>query len=381
MTELEQSSAFLFYNSNDGKIRIQVILGDETVWTSQKGMAEIFEVDRVTITGHLQNIFKSSELQEDSVCRKILHTAEDGKKYMVNFYNLDAIIAVGYRVNSYRATQFRVWATRILKEYLIKGFVLDDERLKQGKKIFNKDYFDELIERIREIRASERRFYQKITDIYAECSSDYDKDSPLTDTFFKTVQNKLEFAITKHTAAEIVVQRASAQKPNMGLTSWKNEPTGGKILKSDVSVAKNYLSEQEIKELNIIVNMYLDYAELQATRHNIIPMADWIKKLDTFLNFNEYDILHDAGSMKADVAKHFAEKEYQKFRVQQDKEFESDFDKTVKEIKENQSLPKEDFVIEQKQPLSPFDQDLNTLIKTPPQKTPSEISEKDNTVL
>lgn len=381
MTELEQSSAFLFYNSNDGKIRIQVILGDETVWTSQKGMAEIFEVDRVTITGHLQNIFKSSELQEDSVCRKILHTAEDGKKYMVNFYNLDAIIAVGYRVNSYRATQFRVWATRILKEYLIKGFVLDDERLKQGKRIFNKDYFDELIERIREIRASERRFYQKITDIYAECSSDYDKDSPLTDTFFKTVQNKLEFAITKHTAAEIVVQRASAQKPNMGLTSWKNEPTGGKILKSDVSVAKNYLSEQEIKELNIIVNMYLDYAELQATRHNIIPMADWIKKLDTFLNFNEYDILHDAGSMKADVAKHFAEKEYQKFRVQQDKEFESDFDKTVKEIKENQSLPKEDFVIEQKQPLSPFDQDLNTLIKTPPQKTPSEISEKDNTVL
>jgi len=204
MTELEKSSAFLFYNSNDGKIRIQVILGDETVWTTQKGMAEIFETTRENIPIHLGNIFESGELDENSVSKEILHTAEDGKKYKTKFYNLDTIIAVGYRVNSYRATQFRIWATRIVKEYLVKGFVLDDERLKQGKRIFNKDYFDELIERIREIRASERRFYQKITDIYAECSSDYDKDSPLTHTFFKTVQNKLEFAITKHTAAELL---------------------------------------------------------------------------------------------------------------------------------------------------------------------------------
>lgn len=365
MTDIEKTSAFLFYNSNDGKIRIQVILGDETVWTTQKGMSEIFETTKQNISLHIQNIFESKELEEDSVVKEILTTADDGKNYNTKFYNLDTIIAVGYRVNSYRATQFRVWATRILKEYLVKGFVLDDERLKQGKRIFNKDYFDELIERIREIRASERRFYQKITDIYAECSSDYDKDAPLTHTFFKTVQNKLEFAITKHTAAEIVVARASSQKPNMGLTSWKNEPLGGKILKTDVSVAKNYLSEQEIKELNIIVNMYLDYAELQATRHNLIPMAEWVKKLDTFLHFNEYDILHDAGRMKAEVAKQFAEREFEKFRVIQDENYESDFDKVVKGIKENQSLPAED-ATEQKD-LNPFDKTLKGILGVPPE--------------
>jgi len=342
MSDLDKKTNFLFYNSHDGKIKIQVILGDETVWTTQKGMAEIFEVERVTITEHLQNIFKSSELEEDSVCRKIRHTAEDGKNYMVNFYNLDAIIAVGYRVNSYRATQFRIWATKILKEYLVKGFVLDDERLKQGNRIFNKDYFDELVERIREIRASERRFYQKITDLFAECSVDYDPESSTTHLFFQTIQNKLEYAITKHTAAEIIASRVDAKKPNMGLTSWKNEFRGGKIQKLDVGVAKNYLLEPEIKELNIIVNMYLDYAELQATKKRLMKMSDWIDKLNTFLKFNEYDILNDAGKMKMEVARQLAEKEYDKFRVIQDKTYESDFDKVVKGIKEKHILPKEE---------------------------------------
>jgi hypothetical protein len=354
MDELDKNSAFLFYISNDGKIKIQILLGDETVWATQKGMGEIFETTRENITIHLKNIFESGELEEDSVSKEILHTAADGKKYKTKFYNLDVIIAIGYRVNSYQATQFRKWATGVLKEFLIKGFVLDDDRLKQGKKLFNKDYFDELVERIREIRASERRFYQKITDIYAECSIDYDPNSPLTTRFFQTVQNKLEYAITQLTAPEIISSRADAEKPYMGLTSWKNEPRGGKILKSDVGIAKNYLNDKEIRELNIIVNMYLDYAELQATKQRPTKMKDWIEKLDTFLKFNEYNLLRDAGKIKSEVAKQFAEKEYEKFRIIQDKEYESDFDKIVKDIKEKHMLPKETIKNEDAKPLSEF---------------------------
>jgi len=275
MSELPQKSSneLILYASPEGRIRIEVLVHDETVWLTQKRLSELFGVDRSVITKHLKNIFEEQELDKDSVSAKFAHTAEDGKTYQTQFYNLDAIISVGYRVNSYQATQFRIWATRTLKEYITKGFVMDDERLKQGGTLFGKDYFDELLERIREIRASERRFYQKITDIYAQCSIDYDSKAPITQNFYATVQNKLHWAITGHTAAEIIAERADAKKPHMGLTTWKNAPES-KILKTDVSIAKNYLNEKELKELNRIVTMYLDYAELQAERQNPMRMAD-----------------------------------------------------------------------------------------------------------
>jgi len=318
----------LFYTTPDGEIKLDVLFSDETFWLTQKKMAELFGVDRSVITKHLRNIFSEGELEEKAVCAKIAHTASDGKRYNTSYYNLDAIISVGYRVNSSKATQFRIWATKTLREFIIKGFVLDDERLKNGRH-FGKDYFDELLERIREIRASERRFYQKITDIYAECSIDYDPSAEITKTFYVTVQNKLHWAITGKTAAEIIAFRADASKPNMGLTTWKNAPKG-KILKSDVSIAKNYLSEKELSELNRIVNMYLDYAELQASRQILMKMKDWADKLDAFLKFNDYEVLKDAGKISAEVAKSLAEGEYGKFRVEQDRKYESDFDKEVK---------------------------------------------------
>jgi len=318
----------LFYTTPDGEIKLDVLFSDETFWLTQKKMAELFGVDRSVITKHLRNIFSEGELEEKAVCAKIAHTASDGKRYNTSYYNLDAIISVGYRVNSSKATQFRIWATKTLREFIIKGFVLDDERLKNGRH-FGKDYFDELLERIREIRASERRFYQKITDIYAECSIDYDPSAEITKTFYATVQNKLHWAITGKTAAEIIAFRADASKPNMGLTTWKNAPKG-KILKSDVSIAKNYLSEKELSELNRIVNMYLDYAELQASRQILMKMKDWADKLDAFLKFNDYEVLKDAGKISAEVAKSLAEGEYGKFRVEQDRKYESDFDKEVK---------------------------------------------------
>lgn len=249
----------------------------------------------------------------------------------VSFYNLDVIISVGYRVKSQKGTQFRIWATGILREFIIKGFAMDDERLKQGNTLFGKDYFDELLERIREIRASERRFYQKITDIYAQCSMDYDPQAEITQTFYKTVQNKLHWATTEHTAAEIINDRADARKPNMGLTNWKNAPKG-KVSKTDITVAKNFISEKELKELNRIVTMYLDFAELQAERQNPMKMNDWIGRLDAFLQFNDYKVLKDAGKISAAIAKKLAEQEYQKFRIEQDKSFESDFDLEVKRI-------------------------------------------------
>ncbi len=324
-------SDFLFYTSLEGKTKIQVILNDETVWLTQKSIAELFGVQRPAITKHLKNIFDSDELNENSVSSILEHTADDNKIYKTKFYNLDAIISVGYRVNSKQATRFRQWATNILQEFLIKGFALDDERLKQGKQLFGKDYFDELLERIREIRASERRFYQKITDIYAQCSIDYDAKSELTRTFYKTVQNKLHWAITGQTAAEIIQSRVNADKPHLGLTSWKNLPKG-KVLKSDTSIAKNYLNQIEIEALNEIVTMYLDYAGNQAKRQILMKMKDWIGKLDAFLQFNQYDILKNAGKVSAKVAKELAENEYKKFRIKQDNNFLSDFDNQIKRI-------------------------------------------------
>mgnify|MGYP001208009594 CR=1 FL=1 len=328
-----QHSDIIFYNTPTGDVKIEVIFNDETFWLTQKRMAELFGVESHTITYHLKEIYKTGELEETATARKIRVVQKEGNRDVtrdLDFYNLDAIIAVGYRVNSYQATQFRIWATKTLREFIIKGFVLDDERLKQGKR-FGKDYFDELLERIREIRASERRFYLKITDIYEQCSIDYSKDAEITQKFFKTVQNKLHWAITGKTAAELIADRADASQPNMGLTTWKNAPKG-KVLKTDIGTAKNYLQEKEIKELERIVTMYLDFAELQAERQIPMKMADWVTRLDAFLQFNEYNILKDAGKVSHDVAMKLAEKEYSKFRVIQDRNFESDFDKEVKKI-------------------------------------------------
>ncbi len=331
MSQEPLANDIIFYNTPTGDVKIEVIFNNETFWLTQKRLAELFGVEVPAISKHLKNIFESEELDESSVVSKMETTASDGKKYLTAFYNLDAIIAVGYRVNSYQATQFRIWATKTLKEYIVKGFVLDDERLKQGKR-FGRDYFDELLERIREIRASERRFYLKITDIYEQCSIDYKKDADITQKFFKTVQNKLHFAISGKTAAQIIAERVSADKPNMGLQTFKNAP-GGKVLKSDIGIAKNYLIEKEIKELERVVAMYLDYAELQASRQIPMKMSDWISRLDAFLQFNEYEILNDSGKVSHEVAVKLAEKEYDKFRVIQDQNFESDFDLEIKKIK------------------------------------------------
>lgn len=328
-----QSSDIIFYSSPDGNIHVEVIFSDETCWLTINKMADLFGTSKQNISYHLQNIYKENELDQGATVKEFLTVQDEGGRKVsrtLEYYNLDAIIAVGYRVNSHQATQFRIWATKTLKEFIIKGFVLDDERLKQGKR-FGKDYFDELLERIREIRASERRFYQKITDIYQQCSIDYDKDAEITQTFFKTVQNKLHWAITGKTAAEIIAERADASKPKMGLQTWKNAPQG-KIQKTDVTVAKNYLIEKEIKELERVVTMYLDYAENQASRQTPMKMADWAQKLDAFLQFNEYQILTDAGKLSNAVAKKLAEEEFDKFRVVQDMEFESDFDREMKKV-------------------------------------------------
>ncbi len=319
------ANEILLYTTKDGEVRINVLYGDQNIWLTQKKMASLFAVQIPAINKHLKNIFESGELVEDSVVSILETTAADGKNYSTKLYNLDAIIGVGYRVNSRQATDFRIWATKILREFIVKGFVLDSSRLKNGSK-FGQDYFDELLEKIREIRASERRFYQKITDIYAECSADYDSTSDITKQFYAQVQNKLHFAIHGSTAAEIIHSRADHKKQFMGLTTWKNAPSG-KILKSDVSIAKNYLMGSEIKELNHIVTMYLDYAELQASKQRLMKMQDWTLKLDAFLSFNELNILKNAGKMSAEVAKALAEDEYNKYRVIQDQLHQSDFDK------------------------------------------------------
>ncbi|MCC5834349.1 MAG: virulence RhuM family protein [Opitutales bacterium] len=325
----------IFYRTPKGDRRIDVIYRDETFWMPQRALADLFAVGVPAINKHLKNIFDSGELSADSTVSKMEIVRMEGTREVrrkVDCYSLDAIIAVGYRVNSYEATQFRIWATRTLKEFIIKGFVLDDERLKQGKS-FDKDYFDELLERIREIRASERRFYQKITDIYA-LSADYDPQAPITRDFFATVQNKLHWAITGKTAAETIYLNADASKPNMGLTTWKSGPEG-KVLKSDVTVAKNYLNEQHIRELNRIVSAYLDLAENRAERQIAMNMADWVRFLDSFLELSNYPVLEDKGTISALEAKIKAEAEFQTFRKRQDREFISDFDAEVKRLKGN----------------------------------------------
>ena len=334
------TSPFMFYAASGGAVKVQVMLGDETVWASQKGMAEIFDVDVRTINEHLQNIYKSEELDSSTTIRKFRIVVDSGNDYDVNFYNLDAIISVGYRVNSVQATQFRKWATLVLKEYLIKGYVLDDDRLKQGNKLFGKDYFDDLLEKIREIRASERRFYQKITDIYAQCSVDYDKDSPISQQFYAHVQDKLHFAIHGHTSAELIKLRADASKPHMGLYSYKNVAKGGKVTKLDVTVGKNYLNQEELDSMNRLVSMYLDWAENFARRQKLLTMKDWAEKLDGFLQFNAYDVLENYGHTRRDVAEKHAINEYEKFRVIQDVEYRSDFDEVVDAIKIKKQLPK-----------------------------------------
>jgi hypothetical protein len=326
-------SSFILYTAADGNVKVEVFVQDETVWLTQKAMADLFGVKIPAISKHLANIFETGELNKEATL-SILETVQtEGKRQVsrkVEFYNLDAIIAVGYRVNSYQATQFRIWATKTLKEFIIKGFVLDDERLKQGKTLFGRDYFEELLERIREIRASERRFYQKITDIYS-LSADYDKNAPITKDFFASVQNKLHWAITGKTAAEIIYDSADAKKIYMGLTSWKHAPDG-KILKSDVSVAKNYLNKAHIDELNRIVSAYLDLAENQAKRKIITKMEDWAKFLHGFLELSKYPILQDKGRVTALEAKLKAELAFEEYRVIQDKNYISDFDKEVKRI-------------------------------------------------
>lgn len=322
---------FLVFTRQAGEEGIEVRVSGESVWLTQKGMAQLFDCSTDNISLHLKNIFKSGELSESSVTEQSSATAADGKTYKMKFYNLDAIISVGYRINSVRATQFRQWATQVLKTFAIQGYVLDKSRLENGQ-IFDEEYFEHLLDEIREIRASERKFYQKITDIYST-AVDYSRDAVTTKEFFATVQNKLHYAIHGHTAAELIVDRADHTKEHMGLTTWKNAPKG-KIVKADVSVAKNYLTQSELKDLNQFVSMYLDYAERQARRHIPMSMEDWAKKLDVFLQFNEEEVLHDKGRVSAEIAKSFAESEFEKYRVIQDRLFESDFDKLLASTEE-----------------------------------------------
>ncbi|MBU4347544.1 virulence RhuM family protein [Patescibacteria group bacterium] len=316
-----------FYQSPDGSVNIEVLFAEENIWLTQKKMAELFDVDRSVITKHLKNIFTEKELEENSVCAKFAHTAEDKKEYQTQFYSLEAIIAVGYRVNSERGTQFRQWATGILKNYIHKGYALDVNRMKYGSR-FSARYFDELYEEIKDIRTSERMIYQKITDIYAT-AIDYSPKAFESKEFFATVQNKLHFAITGKTAAEIITERASSEKEKMGLTSWRRSPQG-KIMPSDIVIAKNYLDKKELEHLNRIGNMYLDYAEMQAARGKAMTMKDWAEKLNAFLKFSEYEILINAGKISREVAEALALEEYEKYRKWQDKNYISDFDREVK---------------------------------------------------
>lgn len=323
---LPEEIKFLVYELPDEKGEVLAIVKDETIWTTQKGMAQLFDCSTDNVSLHLKNIFESGELEKNSVTEKISATAADGKNYLTQFYNLDAIISVGYRVNSQKATKFRIWATNVLKEYLQKGFVLDDERLKQGERIFGKDYFRELLDRVRSIRASERRIWQQITDIFAECSIDYDKDSEITQAFYSMVQNKFHYAITGQTAAEIIYSHADSDKDNMGLTTWKNSPDG-RILKSDVGIAKNYLDEQHIRRLERAVSGYFDYIEDLIERENTFTMEEFANSINEFLSFRKYQILKDKGSISSAQAKKKAELEYDKFNKTQ--KINSDFDKLI----------------------------------------------------
>jgi hypothetical protein len=334
----EGFNEILLYTTPNGKVKIEVYLQNETIWLTQQKIAELFGVKRPAISKHLKNIFESGELKEELVRSILEHTTQHGaiegktQETKVKYYNLDAIISVGYRVNSSQATVFRIWATDRLKEYIIKGFTMDDDRLKKPNNIFGKDYFEEQLARIRDIRSSERRFYQKITDIYSQCSADYSVEGKTTKDFFSTVQNKLHWAITGQTAAELIAARVDSSKGNMGLTTWQNAPKGS-IRKTDVGIAKNYLNEKELIGLNRIVTMYLDYAESQAQKGVVMYMKDWIVKLDAFLQFNEEVVLKHQGKVSHEVAIALAENEFEKFRIVQDKLIESDFDKEIAKLK------------------------------------------------
>ena len=328
LTIRNSTAEFLIFQLENREDGIQLLYSDETLWLTQEAISLLFDKSRSTIAEHLQNVFASGELAEDSVCRKFRQTAADGKKYQVKYYNLDAVISVGYRVNSVRATQFRQWCTNVLRQFAIRGYVIDKQRMENGT-FLNVDYFEHLLEEIREIRLSERRFYQKITDIYAT-SIDYNPDAPTTRIFFKKVQNKMHYAVHGHTAAELIVERANAEKEHMGLTTWAKSPCG-KILKSDVSIAKNYLKENELESMGRIVSAFLDLAEDRAKRHIPMTMEDWATRIDKFLEGDDRPVLDDAGRVSADYAKEFAETEFEKYRVIQDRLFQSDFDRLMNE--------------------------------------------------
>ena len=323
------TTEFLIFQIENKEDGIQVFYQDETVWLTQDAIAILFDKSRSTIAEHIQNVFQSGELQEESVCRKFRQTATDGKTYNVKFYNLDLVISVGYRVNSIRATQFRQWCTHILRQFTIRGYVIDKKRMENGAFI-NENYFEHLLAEIREIRLSERQFYQKLTDIYST-SIDYNIDAPTTRLFFKKIQNKMHYAVHQHTAAELIMSRANAQKESMGLTTWENAPTG-KIVKTDVSIAKNYLKGDELASLGRIVNAFLDIAEDMAKRHIPMTMEDWSKRIDQFLAFGQYPQLSDGGKVSAEEAKSFAESEFEKYRIIQDRIFRSDFDQFNEEL-------------------------------------------------
>ncbi len=345
ISQREGINEILLYTTPNGKVKVEIFVKDETVWLTQQKIADLFGVQRPAITKHLKNIFETRELKEEMVSSILEHTTQHGaiegktQETKVKNYNLDAIISVGYRVNSNRATAFRIWATERLKEYIIKGFTMEDDRLKNPNNIFGKDYFEEQLARIRDIRSSERRFYQKITDICSQCSADYDINTQITKDFFATVQNKLHWAITGQTAAELITSRIDGKKENMGLTTWKNAPAG-RIRKTDVGIARNYLNENELDSLNRIVSLYLDYAENQARKGFVMYMEDWVKKLDAFLQFNEEAILKHQGKVTHEVAIKLAEQEYEKYRVVQDQLYESDFDKEVKKVTSKSGIDK-----------------------------------------
>jgi hypothetical protein len=322
----DEPSKIVLYQAADGKVTINVLFARENFWLTQKVMADLFGVKPPAVSKHLKNIFASGELLESAVVSILETTAADGKTYATNYYNLDAAIAVGYRVNSLKATHFRIWATTTLREFIVKGFVINDTQLKNGR-AFGQDYFDELLERIREIRASERRAYQKIADVFEQCSSDYRSDSEETQHFYKVVQNHLHFATTGKTAAEIVHERADAEKPFMGLTTWRNAPHG-KVLKGDVTIAKNYLNQAEGDKLNRLVGMFIDFAEMRALNKMVMSMTDWLAQVRRFLNFNEQQVLENAGQISHEMAVLKAHAEYEKYRVKQDREYLSDFDQS-----------------------------------------------------
>lgn len=327
---MRQEHEIVLYQIENTNVCVNVIFKDETFWMTQKAMSELFDVNSQAITKHIGNIFAEGELEKEATCSKMEQVQQEGKRQVrrqKDFYNLDMIIAVGYRVNSKKATRFRQWATKTLKEYITKGFVLNDDMLKNGRP-FGKDYFDELLDRIREIRASERRAYQKITDVFEQCSYDYDKNSDITKAFYAFVQNKLHFAITGKTAAELVYERADAEKPAMGLTTWKDAPDG-KVLKRDIGIAKNYLNEKELSRLNRFVTMFIDYAELMAEDEILMSMQDWVEQTNQFLRNNRRDVLEGKGKISHDMAMKKAEEEYEIFRVKQDQEYVSEFDREV----------------------------------------------------